>query len=452
MKLKILYTITQGHWGGAQKYVADLALFFAHDPEYEITVACGEQSEGLFAVLQNSSMKTIQLRHLVRAINPLKDVLALNEIIDILKTEQFDIVHANSSKAGFLTALAHAWLRVNKKSIYKTRCAYTAHGWIFMEPLMWYKKFIYLFMEQVAARMREATIVLSQKEKNIGLRYCAARENSLYVIPNGIDCARIHFFDQDTARENLQKLMKQRYAKRCESSLPKHSLPCVVAETSSRTYLKESFHQSNQRPWVGTIANLYKTKGIDVLIRAASVLHERDNAKKTNTDGEYDAANARARNDKTNENTAHANPYFFVIGEGPEREHLEHLIQKLNLSDSFFLVGTLPYAARYLKAFNLYVLPSLKEGFPYTLLEASCAGIPIIASDVGAIPEIIQNGENGLIVPHGDSQQLAKAIQHALTDHTLYEKLQTTSPQIADKFSFEKMIEQTKTIYFKLKK
>lgn len=414
MKLKILYIITQGHWGGAQKYVADLALSLSKQPDYEITVTCGEQSEEFFNALKNSPVKTIHLPHLVRAINPLHDIRGFFEIIKLLKTGQFDIVHANSSKAGFLTAIAHTWLRAMRVQTYRARLVYTAHGWVFLEPLTLPARWLFLLMERITARLRDSTIVLSKKEETIAFKTLGLREKSVHVIPNGIDCTRMNFFDRNTARKKILELQNG-----VETTAFEHS-------------------------WVGTIANLYATKGIEILIRAAFVLRERDNATKTNTDGKRAAADLRAHNAIL--------PYFFVIGEGPERTRLQTLIQTLNLTNSFFLVGTIKNAAEYLKAFDIFVLPSLKEGFPYIILEAACAGIPIIASNVGAIPEIIQNGENGLLVVRGNSAHLADAIMRALTNQTLRIKLQNNAPRIADKFSFEKMIEKTKNFYHEFKK
>ncbi|MBI5229831.1 MAG: glycosyltransferase [Candidatus Magasanikbacteria bacterium] len=441
-----MYTITQGHWGGAQKYVADLTLSLSKEPDYEVTVACGEQHEGFFAVLKNSQVKTIHLPNLVRAINPLKDVIALYEMSTLLKNGQFDVVHANSSKAGFMTALAHAWLKTTQKKSYHAQLIYTAHGWVFMEPMNPIKKIMYRAMERVASACRAMTIVLSEKEKSIAMRALNIPAAEISVIPNGIDCARIHFFDQQTARKNVQKFIKSNHTEGCGCSLEQHSLPCVVAKENIRTSVNpsgilcvprdgiaEKRHfviQNNERTWIGTIANLYKTKGIDIFIRAASIL--------------------RAQNDtiKINGNISRTTtPCFFVIGEGPERARLRELIQKLNLDDSFFLIGAISNAAQYLKAFDIFVLPSLKEGFPYTILEASCAGTPIIASDVGAIPEILRDKNNGLLVPHGNSEQLASAITHILNDQALYTKLKTFAPAIADTFSLEAMVEKTKKVY-----
>ncbi len=84
---------------------------------------------------------------------------------------------------------------------------------------------------------------------------------------------------------------------------------------------------------------------------------------------------------------------LLIIGEGPDRKKYEDIISKLSLKNEIFLVGEIKHASRYLKGFDLFLLPSLYEGTPYVLLEALAARIPILASRVGGIPEFL-NEEN----------------------------------------------------------
>ncbi len=87
---------------------------------------------------------------------------------------------------------------------------------------------------------------------------------------------------------------------------------------------------------------------------------------------------------------ARHNPKLFValVGEGEERKHLEEKIWKYNLEKQVKLFGFMP-AIEILKGFDVFALPSLKEGLPYVLLEAKAAGLPIEASSIGGIPEIL---------------------------------------------------------------
>ena len=95
-----------------------------------------------------------------------------------------------------------------------------------------------------------------------------------------------------------------------------------------------------------------------------------------------------------------------IVGEGPERKKLENLIEKANLKEKIFLIGELKDASKYLKAFDLFVLPSRYEGLSMTLIEALFAQIPILASNVGGNKEIV--GENFVFELNNKNDFLSK--------------------------------------------
>ncbi len=98
-----------------------------------------------------------------------------------------------------------------------------------------------------------------------------------------------------------------------------------------------------------------------------------------------------------------------IIGEGGERPKLETEISRLGLNDHVLLPGYRANASSYLPYFDVFVLPSLTEGLPMTILEAMRAGIPIIASGVGGIPEIMHFGKGGVLANPGEVEHLAEA-------------------------------------------
>lgn len=102
---------------------------------------------------------------------------------------------------------------------------------------------------------------------------------------------------------------------------------------------------------------------------------------------------------------------MIVIGEGEERPHLERLIRDFGLDANVALVGHVSQAATYLKAFDIFTLTSLKEGLPYAVIEAGYAGLPIVATMVGGIPEMIANMKSGLLI----QPKRTEAISDALT-------------------------------------
>jgi glycosyltransferase involved in cell wall biosynthesis len=187
--------------------------------------------------------------------------------------------------------------------------------------------------------------------------------------------------------------------------------------------LRELMLPADERLTIGVIANFYRTKGLDVLL----------------------AALARPELSGV--------PFrLAVIGDGPERPMLEAMIGRLDMPrrSDIRLLGGRPDAARCLAAFDLFVLPSRKEGLPFVLLEALAAGLPIIATDVGAVRETL--AEAGIIVPPGDPARLAEAIRRVLTDQklraSLVEKSRSRAADLRDRGRW--MIEETWTFYSNL--
>jgi glycosyltransferase involved in cell wall biosynthesis len=107
---------------------------------------------------------------------------------------------------------------------------------------------------------------------------------------------------------------------------------------------------------------------------------------------------------------------------------LETTIKNGQLENDIILLGNIPNASKYLKAFDIFVLPSLKEGLPYVLLEATQAGLPIVASNVGGIPDIV--GDKGILVPPKDPEALATAIKQTLKSSMVLSHSQNSSPKL----------------------
>jgi len=262
-KKKILYLATQGEWGGAQKYIFDLATNLTASFDIIVAVGLGGTSRELLNKLQEKGIKTLILKHLKRKISLWNDVLAVWEIVNFLRKNNFDIIHLNSSKAGMVGAIA-GW--INKKA----KIIYTAHGWVYLEPLSFFTRRIYLWMEKMACQMRSATIVLSEKEKVIALKYETGGKKNTFVIHNGIDLEKINFLDKETAKKEIFQFTQD-------------------------DKLKDCFI-------LGTIANFYKTKGLSILLNIFQELV------------------------KTNDKLR-----LVIIGNGPEKNNLEKQIKENGL-------------------------------------------------------------------------------------------------------------------------
>lgn len=370
---KILFIVTQSQWGGAQRHVYDLAVNLKN--EFDITVVFGEKKE-LFDRLGKEKIKTIPLPYLKRNISFINDLLAFSELIKVIKREKPEIIHLNSSKAGILGSLAAKLGGVK-------RVVYTAHGWVFNEPLSCWLKFFYFWLEKISASWKDKIVCVSEFDRQIAIEKNLCRPVKLITIHNGID-PKINFLPKDEAINYLK-------SKIC--------------------------HLSSNTKIAGCIANFYKTKGLKYLIEAAKTINNPELA-------------------------------FIVIGEGEERKNLENLIKKCGLENNFFLLGNTANAAQYLKAFDLFVLPSLKEGFPYTILEAMAAQIPIITTKVGGIPEIIENNRTGILVDSKNPQQLAEKIAWLLDNPQIAADYGLKAREKLEKdFELKLMLKKTKEIY-----
>ena len=117
-------------------------------------------------------------------------------------------------------------------------------------------------------------------------------------------------------------------------------------------------------------------------------------------------------------------PLMLVVGDGPEREQLEKQAQELNLDASHVrFLGARSDVDHILRAADFFVLPSDTEGLPLSVLEAMAHGLPVVASRVGGIPEIIEDGQQGLLVSPGDPAALRNAIQRIVDDAVLRRRL-----------------------------
>ncbi|MCX6813425.1 MAG: glycosyltransferase family 4 protein [Candidatus Azambacteria bacterium] len=170
---------------------------------------------------------------------------------------------------------------------------------------------------------------------------------------------------------------------------------------------------------MGTVANFYRNKGLKYLILAAQKL------KNKGLDWQ-----------------------FVIIGEGPERSKIENLIKKNNLENNVFLTGFIPDASECLKTFNLFVLSSVKEGQPWVILEAMAAGVPIVATNIAGIPEMIENEKSGLLVEPADPEALSLAIEKMLTHPSLAQEcVKNASATLKNDFNVRMMVEKNESLF-----
>ena len=139
---------------------------------------------------------------------------------------------------------------------------------------------------------------------------------------------------------------------------------------------------------------------------------------------------------------------YCVIGDGEQRELLQSVSQARGIEHNVIFAGYQTDAARLLSAFDIFFLPSMKEGLPYVLLEAGLAGVPVIASKVGGIPDLIEDGVSGLLIdPKNGSVAAASLAQLAMSLHDREKFAIALRKRIEADFSLYSMIGMTSEIY-----
>ncbi|MBU1203311.1 glycosyltransferase family 4 protein [Patescibacteria group bacterium] len=385
---KILYLVTQTKWGGAQKYVLQMAGYFKK--HNEIHIAHGKSSTDDQRFLNSAKkldIKTIELPYLVRNIDLSKDYLAMIDIYKLLNKEQYEIIHLNSSKTGLLGALA-ARLYASNPINTKIRVVYTAHGFVFNEPLSKTRKKLYRFSEKFSTAIQNVIITVSDYDKASAIENKITPDAKMITIHNGLDFDKYNFYEK---KEALKKL----------------SL-------------------NPDKKYFGTIASFYPTKGYQYLIEAIKMLLAKDSPIIKN----YNWA---------------------LIGDGPEMENIKKLAKDQGVENYIKFLGQIDNAYKYLPAFDIFVLPSVKEGLPFTILEAGLAQVPTIASRVGGISEIITDQKTGLLVSPADPLSLVESMEKMSSDNELANNIAHQNYQnIKNNFNLTNTLEKTEKIYLGL--
>lgn len=262
----------------------------------------------------------------------------------------------------------------------------TVHGWTFNESRPIYEKVSIAFFSWLTMLLSHTTILLSEKEFKQAT-YFPWVKNKLRLVPLGIK--PITFISVDGAKQSLAKTLGMEFAE---------------------------FYKKNI---VATIAELHPNKGLSYLIDAMVTVVEQQN-----------------------------NTLCLIIGEGQDHEKLEEQIKTKKLENKIFLTGRIDGASEYLKAINVFVLPSIKEGLPYVILESGMAGVATVATTVGGIPEIIEDMKSGILIQPKNQKELAHAISFMLEHPEERKKYgNALKEKVINKYAFTKMIQDNEWLY-----
>jgi glycosyltransferase involved in cell wall biosynthesis len=140
--------------------------------------------------------------------------------------------------------------------------------------------------------------------------------------------------------------------------------------------------------------------------------------------------------------------YLLVVGEGSRRAELEALAADLKVAHRVVFTGRRDDVPAVTAALDVAVLPSYREAQGLTVLEAMALSRPVVASNVGGIPEMIEDGVSGLMVPPHDPEALAAAIVKLLTNHSFADTIARAGHEVVrERFCLEKMVRAVEDVY-----
>jgi glycosyltransferase involved in cell wall biosynthesis len=138
---------------------------------------------------------------------------------------------------------------------------------------------------------------------------------------------------------------------------------------------------------------------------------------------------------------------FAIIGQGPDQKSIEEYIERKNLRDKIFFAGFRDNIAELLPELDVFLMTSITEGLGSILLDAFASGVPVVATCAGGIPEIVSDGQTGLLAPVKDAAKLAQQVCLLLEDASARTKMKDKAMQFVQNFSHRKMALLTMEVY-----
>jgi glycosyltransferase involved in cell wall biosynthesis len=192
-----------------------------------------------------------------------------------------------------------------------------------------------------------------------------------------------------------------------------------IKPVGRRKEIREEFGIDDDTIVIGSAGRMVPVKGYEILLESARILLE-------------------DRNDV----------YFLLAGDGPQKNELEKLAENLKITDRFKFVGFRDDIYDFLDSLDIFVMTSHHEGIPIILLEAMALEKPIVATSVGGIPEIVDNGLSGLLVSPGNPNKLTVAYNEIISNHKLRKKIEMQSKiTINERFTGKIQIQKILRLY-----
>jgi glycosyltransferase involved in cell wall biosynthesis len=308
---------------------------------YVVTILAPEGGP-FTARAESAGLQMVALRHMVPDLDPGSDLRCMVELVRLLESGRYDLVHTHSAKAGAIGRSAARAVRV-------PAIVHSFHGFPFHEFQSRARRRAYLAIERRLARITDQFVTDGTWVAAEAVRLGISPPERIRAISSPIDTDVCPATDA-TRAEARRALM----------------LPATAKI-------------------VGTVARLDQQKDPLNLIKAMAVLDR---------------------------------PEVFCvwIGDGSLRRNMEEQVRRHRLEDRFLFLGERTDVPTLLPAFDAFVMPSLYEGLPCAIVEAMACGVPVVATAVNSVPEVVMPGRTGLLVRPRDPRSLARALAYLL-DH-----------------------------------
>ncbi len=360
--MKIVYIITRADSvGGATVHVRDLAEALLAGGD-EVTVLVG----GVGPVTREFAEHGIPfrpIRNLVRAVRPVQDLLAVLEVVHVLREIQPDVVSTHTAKAGLVGRAA--------SRIVGIPAIFTPHGWAIADRMSPSAALMFRVAERMAAPWAQRIVSVCRYEKDLALRHRIAPAEKLDVVYNG---------SPDIPRGLRANPMEQ-------------------------------------PPRIVMVARFEHPKDHKTILEAVAGLGDR--------------------------------PWQLdLVGDGPLEASAREYAATLGIANRVTFLGACRDVASRLAQAQIFALASRSEAFPFTIIEAMRAGLPVVASDVGGVGEAVAHGITGFLSPCGDSQTMREHLARLVEDPILRQSLGAAGRRrYEDHFTFDRMLSRTRAVY-----
>jgi glycosyltransferase involved in cell wall biosynthesis len=263
---------------------------------------------------------------------------------------------------------------------------HTVHGFAFTAPLPKWQRQLYIALEKMAGRWCDALIFISKPLMAEAGKLGIGDPKTYAYIPSGIDIKAFQNSNNNGNREIKRQML----------GLTDHI------------------------PVIGTVSRLVRDKGLELILEAAAQL--------------------KAKGLKF---------HMVWVGDGPMRAELERMAQSLGVADRLSITGMCTDVPAWISCFDIFVLPTMWEGMGRVFLEAQAAGIPVIGTKVGGVPDVVRDGETGILIQPNDVKALAEMIELLITNAELRRRMGVAAAQFAsnEQFQVEFMVRKIEEVY-----